>query len=259
MTADPKQDPATKILIVDDVASIRVTIVEYMRASGYRAEEASSFATARRALKALKPDIVVLDLGLGDGDGRDLIDEINGAGAAAIIVSSRTEPSARIECLELGAHDYMTKPIELRELLLRIRRTVDYLQVSRARNASVWSAHGIKVDHARRVIMPTAGRKTVPITTNEFALLRYLASRPNQICERLELAKRAGIGMLGEDSRAIDVAMSRLRKKLQEAGYALQIRSKRGAGYLMETPNDPEGSGPDDPGRSTQNIAKNST
>lgn len=217
-----------------------------MRASGFRADEASSLATARRALKALKPDIVLLDLGLGDGDGRDLIDEVNAAGAAAIIISAQSEPAARIECLELGAQDYMSKPIELRELLLRIRRTLDHLQVSRAQNASLWSAHGVRVDHARRVILPTTNRKPIPITTNEFALLRYLASRPNQICERFELARRAGIGAHGEDSRAIDVAMSRLRKKLKDAGYIIRIRSQRGIGYSLETTADNDASGSDE-------------
>jgi DNA-binding response OmpR family regulator len=98
---------------------------------------------------------------------------------------------------------------------------------------AVWSQRGIRIDPAQRTILPTGNGKPIPITPIEFRLLRVLTEKEHHLWERAELAVKIGVRSPAGDSRALDVAVSRLRRKLQDAGYRSSIESVRGMGYLF--------------------------
>jgi len=111
----------TRVLLVEDSESVRQMIGEYLRNNGMQVDNAWSIAAARRSLDLFKPDLVLLDLSLEDGEAFDLLTAIARAEIPCIVVSARESAIDRVLSLELGAQDYIVKPVELRELLLRIR------------------------------------------------------------------------------------------------------------------------------------------
>jgi two-component system phosphate regulon response regulator OmpR len=151
-----------------------------------------------------------------------------------MVISARSQALDRVISLEKGAHDYMTKPIELRELLLRMRRMMASQSIVSSPNETIWAFGEIKVDQALRAIIPASGNKNVPITAMEFKLLRMFTSRAGRVVDRAELAKVIGVRSV-EVSRALDISVSRLRKKLRDAGYEVNLRSVRGSGYLFSS------------------------
>ncbi|MEN9707654.1 MAG: transcriptional regulatory protein OmpR, partial [Pseudomonadota bacterium] len=206
----------------------------YLSNNGMKVFEADTVSAGRRAVSLLKPQIVLLDLGLEDGDGIDLLPEIVNQKIPCMVISARSQALDRVISLEKGAHDYMTKPIELRELLLRMRRMMSTQAIVSSPNETIWAFGEIKVDQALRAIIPASGTKNVPITAMEFKLLRMFTSRAGRVVDRAELAKVIGVRSV-EVSRALDISVSRLRKKLRDAGYEVNLRSVRGSGYLFSS------------------------
>jgi DNA-binding response OmpR family regulator len=227
-----------RILIVEDSAALRQLIASYLRTNGMQVDLAWSLQGARRALKIFKPELVILDLGLEDGDGYDLIADITAAGAPCIVISARERPIDRILSLELGADDYMTKPIELRELLLRLRRLARLITPNGSGNASnIVEFHNVKLDIANREVVRANGQPGNRLTAAEFRLLRLFLETPGEVIARATIAKKVLNKSWIENSRAIDVLVSKLRRKLETGGGELTLRNVRGTGYMLETPN----------------------
>lgn len=223
-----------RVVLIEDSEPIRQMISVYLSNNGMKVFEADTVSAGRRAVNLLKPQIVLLDLGLEDGDGIDLLPEIVNQKIPCMVISARSQALDRVISLEKGAHDYMTKPIELRELLLRMRRMMATQVVAASPNETIWAFGEIKVDQALRAIIPSNGGKNVPITAMEFKLLRMFTSRAGRVVDRAELAKVIGVRSV-EVSRALDISVSRLRKKLRDAGYEVNLRSVRGSGYLFSS------------------------
>lgn len=223
-----------RVVLIEDSEPIRQMISVYLSNNGMKVFEADTVSAGRRAVNLLKPQIVLLDLGLEDGDGIDLLPEIVNQKIPCMVISARSQALDRVISLEKGAHDYMTKPIELRELLLRMRRMMSTQAVAASPNETIWAFGEIKVDQALRAIIPSNGGKNVPITAMEFKLLRMFTSRAGRVVDRAELAKVIGVRSV-EVSRALDISVSRLRKKLRDAGYEVNLRSVRGSGYLFSS------------------------
>ena len=231
-----------RVVLIEDSEPVRQMISVYLTNNGMKVFEADTVNAGRRAVNLLKPQIVLLDLGLEDGDGIDLLPEIVNQKIPCMVISARSQALDRVISLEKGAHDYMTKPIELRELLLRMRRMMATQTITTSPNETVWAFGEIKVDQALRAIIPANGGKNVPITAMEFKLLRMFTSRAGREVDRAELAKVIGVRSV-EVSRALDISVSRLRKKLRDAGYDVNLRSVRGSGYLFSSDAIPLGEG----------------
>ena len=234
MTVQNAGASQARVVLIEDSEPVRQMISVYLTNNGMKVFEADTVSAGRRAVNLLKPQIVLLDLGLEDGDGIDLLPEIVNQKIPCMVISARSQALDRVISLEKGAHDYMTKPIELRELLLRMRRMMSTQAVTSSPNETVWAFGDIKVDQALRAIIPSTGGKNVPITAMEFKLLRMFTSRAGRVVDRTELAKVIGVRSV-EVSRALDISVSRLRKKLRDAGYEVNLRSVRGSGYLFSS------------------------
>lgn len=234
MSLQPASTNSPRVVLIEDSEPIRQMISLYLTNNGMKVFEADTVSAGRRAVSLLKPQIVLLDLGLEDGDGIDLLPEIVGQKIPCMVISARSQALDRVISLEKGAHDYMTKPIELRELLLRMRRMITAQTTATTTNDTIWTFGEIKVDQALRAIITANGTKNVPITAMEFKLLRTFASRAGRVVDRAELAKVIGVRSV-EVSRALDISVSRLRKKLRDAGYEVNLRSVRGSGYLFSS------------------------
>ncbi|WP_073973530.1 response regulator [Erythrobacter donghaensis] len=227
-------DSPSAILVVDDDASIRDAIADFLGMHGYAVRAAENAAACDRALAAAPADLIVLDVMMPGEDGLSLCRRLGASGTPILMLSALDAVTDRIVGLEVGAWDYMTKPFEPRELLARVRAL---LRRPAADRGATGSASGDALTFAgwwfdveqRRLRAPSGN--PLMLTEGEHALLAAFVRRPGRVLSRdvlLDLAR--GVDAAPYD-RAIDIAVSRLRRKLAEADPAPLIETVRGAGY----------------------------
>ena len=231
----PSAPPSPAILIVDDDKGLRVEIADYLSKHGYAAHTAENAEAMEAVLRAHPIQLIVLDVMMPGEDGLSICRRLSdGDGPPIVIMSAMGEAIDRIVGLELGADDYLPKPCSPRELLARIRSVLRRGEERpRASSGYTYEFAGFHLDVVRRQLHAPAG-VAVLLTEGEFSLLTSFIERPGQILTRDELIERAR----GTDSdvfdRAIDVQVSRLRRKLSSAGQGEIIRTIRGAGYMFD-------------------------
>lgn len=229
MTTTAKlQERAAHILVVDDDDRIRTLLKRYLTENGYRTSVAKDGAEARDLLGSVDFDLLILDVMMPGLSGFDLTEKIRAASNVPILLlTARGMPEDRIEGLERGADDYLSKPFEPRELLLRI-------------NALLRRAHPVKRD--RQVLQfgattfePGRGElrragELVKLTAGELALLRVLAAKPGEAISRTALAEQTQTPM----ERSIDVQITRIRKKIEDDPRTpIYLQTVRGVGYML--------------------------
>lgn len=240
---EPNPSPESKgarlphVLVVDDDPEIGALLQRYLSSQGLRISVAESGAQVRVAMNAPDFDVVLLDLGLPDEDGLNLMRDLrNRWHGPVIIVSGRGDSVERVVGLELGADDYVTKPFDLRELLARIRSVMRRAQPAAAAEPPArrgFEFEGLRLDVLSRRLTDHAGTE-IPLTTGEFDLLHVFLLRPHQVLSRDQLMNAVHGREAGPFDRAIDVQIGRLRRKLQtDAARPELIKSVRGAGYLL--------------------------
>ena len=223
--------PST-ILVVDDDASIRDAIADFLGGHGYAVRTARNAAACDHELAQAPVDLIVLDVMMPGEDGLSLCRRLAPAGTAILMLSALDAVTDRIVGLEVGAWDYLTKPFEPRELLARVRALLRRPGAERAdpgTNDGV-SFAGWWLDMEQRRLRDPAGRP-LALSEGEHALLAAFVRRPGRILTRdalLDLAR--GLDATSYD-RAIDIAVSRLRRKLGDADPAPLIETVRGVGY----------------------------
>jgi two-component system, OmpR family, response regulator len=229
--------PAVRILMVDDDPGIRDVVSEFLGRHGYAVETAGDAAEMEAALAHGPVDLVVLDVMLPGEDGLAICRRLAGPdGPAIIMLSAMGEETDRIVGLELGADDYLPKPCNPRELLARVRAVLRRRQEPRTSEGELGAGcefAGWRLDLVRRELRSPQG-VIVNLSSGEFTLLRAFVERPQRVLTRdrlLDLAR-------GPDSdaydRAIDVQISRLRKKLDDGSSGVElIRTIRNEGYLF--------------------------
>ncbi|MDI6625793.1 MAG: response regulator [Brevundimonas sp.] len=226
-------EAAPRILVVDDDPGIREVLTEYLSQHGYAAEGAATAAEMDRAIAARTPDLIVLDLMMPGEDGLSVCRRIAGKGPPIVMLSAMGEDTDRIIGLELGADDYLAKPCNPRELLARVRAVLRRPRESAEADGPCLAFAGWRLDLLRRELMRPDGQ-LVALSAGEFALLRAFAERPGRIMTRDQLLERAR----GADSdvfdRAMDVQISRLRKKLDDGSGLEMIQTLRGEGYMFD-------------------------
>jgi DNA-binding response OmpR family regulator len=226
------------VLVVDDDVSIRHMVTAYFNDNGLRASAVSGRQGLLRALSTREPDLVILDLNLGEDDGLELLRDMRTRSIVPVIVitGNRRDEIDQVLGLELGADDYITKPFSLRQLLARShavlrRRTMDSLDNSKTRECT-FRFEGWTFDQRRRLLTAPDGA-IVPLTKSDFTLLSAFVAKPRQILSREHLLQATRVFENAVD-RSIDVQILRLRRKLEvDPRLPRFIRTERGIGYTF--------------------------
>ena len=237
-------DAPVPLLMVEDDANVASTLAERLRGSGFDVTHATTVAAARAAIERGAFALALLDVGLPDGSGLDVarILQQRSPGTAIVFLTAYGTPEDRIQGLELGADDYVTKPFVFRELLLRLNnalRRARELQRPGAATEGPVRIGRASVDF-RRFTAEVDG-VAHPLTHKECAVLRLLAERPGVAVSRDEILDRAWSAEEFPTQRTVDNFIVRLRKLVEhDPAHPRTIRSIRGVGYLFEasTPND---------------------
>ena len=220
-------DDAPHLLVVDDDRRIRDLLSRFLFAEGYRVTTADSASDARAKLESLSFDLLILDVMMPHESGLDFARSLrNESHVPILMLTARAEPEHRIEGLETGVDDYLAKPFEPRELLLRVSNV---LRRGGASPSTGEVRMGEFVFHVSRGELRREN-ETIRLTERERELLRYFAQRPGMPVSRLELAKDADSG--GE--RAVDVQINRLRRKIEhDPANPVYLQTVRGKGYIL--------------------------
>jgi two-component system OmpR family response regulator len=240
VTADAKPTPpavegAARVLIVDDDADIRSGLADVFARAGFRASTAADAAAMDRVLEADGADLVVLDLMMPGEDGLSAARRLAARGwPPVIMLSALGDDADRIVGLEVGADDYLAKPCNPRELVARARAVLRRARDAEARRGAAEAVRfaGFRFDFARRELVDPDG-VLVTLSTGEFRLLRAFIERPQRVLSRDQLLDLAFSSDSDVFDRAVDVQVSRLRKKLERDGVGELIRTVRGEGYLF--------------------------
>ncbi|MBB3859543.1 two-component system KDP operon response regulator KdpE [Novosphingobium hassiacum] len=226
----PKTGGVT-ILVVDDEPAIRRLLRASLTRVGYTVVEAG---TAREALAALhidKPEVVLLDLGLPDRDGLEMIPLIRTAGVAVIVVSARDATEQKVAALDLGADDYVSKPFDSDEVLARIRAALRHRLASETAVPVVYSGE-VEIDLGARIVR-RAGEE-VHLTPKEYAMLAELAKSPGRVVTHSQLLKAVWGPGHESDVEYLRVAARGIRRKLESDPAQPQlIRNEPGVGYRL--------------------------
>lgn len=230
---DRMTDLPTHILIVEDEADIRRFVRLTLETEGHTVHEAATLQRGLIEAGTRRPDLVVLDLGLPDGDGVDLIRELRTWSAMPVIVlSARSAEASKIAALDAGADDYLVKPFGAGELLARVRAQLRRSQTLAGNGAPqpVIQFGDITVDLVRR----TVERQGQPLhlTPIEYRLLTHLASQPDRVITHQQLLKAVWGPGHAEDTHYVRVHLANLRKKVEDnASMPRHLRTEAGVGY----------------------------
>jgi two-component system phosphate regulon response regulator OmpR len=223
------------LLIVDDDERIRGLLQKFLVKAGFLVSAARDAAHARRLLEGLEFDMIVLDVMMPGEDGISLCRSLRSRIATPILLlTAKAETSDRIAGLEAGADDYLAKPFEPKELLLRINailRRVPESEVEPVR-PKVLHLGPIRYDIERGEMWQ--GEDLVRLTATETQLMRIFSGRPGEALSRTELVEELGRGGGQSQERAVDVQITRLRRKLEvDPKQPRYLQTVRGAGYML--------------------------
>ena len=228
-----KQGP--RILLIDDEESIQQTLGAVLPVAGYTVYQAREGKEGVRRVPLVRPDLVLLDLGLPDMDGRDVIQQLRERSIAPIIVISvRDEESEKVRCLDTGAHDYVTKPFTMPELLARMRAS---LRSVNAMQNDVFVVSDLKVDLERREVF--VGETSVKLTATEYDLLKVLVHHAGKVRTHQQLIRELfGRTHYQDVLHLLRVTVSHLRRKLQPDPLKPRyIVTEPGVGYRLRIEN----------------------
>jgi two-component system KDP operon response regulator KdpE len=224
------------VLLVEDDAPTRFTVGENLRGHGYRVAEAGSIAEAMRAWDGDRPDLILLDLGLPDGDGATLIRRVrHDTTTPILILSARDQEGDKVGALDAGADDYLTKPFGLAELRSRIAAVLRRAAGPAAEADGTIELGPIRLDSTKR--MATVGGAPVDLTPREYELLKTLLANRGRLVTKQRLLRAVwGTAYAGEE-HYLHVYVSRLRRKLEAAdpggGTRGLIVAEPGIGYRV--------------------------
>jgi DNA-binding response OmpR family regulator len=224
-----------RVLVIDDEAQIRVVLRAYLEREGYVVEEAASGAAGVGLVGTFAPDLVLLDIGLPDLDGLEVLRQIRMTSQVyVVLVTARADEVDLLVGLNVGADDYITKPFSPREVVARtkavLRRGRLTPEAPTPAVSAAWMFPGLTIDPERREVRTTGG--LVELSALEFDLLSALASSPGRVFSRAQLLERVwGYAFFG-DERVVDVHIRNVRRALDDdATSPAIIGTVRGVGY----------------------------
>lgn len=224
------------ILVVEDDSSVKNLITTTLKAHDYRYLTAQNGAAAILEASSHNPDIVLLDLGLPDMDGGDVIRKIRSwSNMPIIVISARSEDTDKIEALDAGADDYLTKPFSVEELLARLRvtqRRLLMIQNTSMAEASVFTNGQLRIDYAAGCAY--LGGEELHLTPIEYKLLCLLSKNVGKVLTHTFITHNIWGSSWDNDIASLRVFMATLRKKIEkEPGSAQYIQTHIGVGYRM--------------------------
>ena len=224
---------AARILIVDDEPPIRRLLRTSLVAQGFEVIEAASGHQALAEIDAAKPDLVILDLGLPDIQGQELIRILRDRGSSMpiLVLSSRADETGKVEALDLGADDYVTKPFGTDELLARIRTALRH-RLQQQGEKPVFSSGDLSVDLVRRVVRVQDAE--VKLSPKEYDILRMLVAHAGKVLTHRMLLKEVWGGET--DVQYLRIYIRQLRQKIEADPERPQhIITETGIGYRLKT------------------------
>ncbi len=223
-----------KVLIVDDEAAILKFLRPALEANGYDVMSTGTVADAKRLIALSAPDLVVLDLGLPDGDGKDVIKSVREWSDTPIIVlSARDREAEKISALDLGADDYVNKPFGVGELLARVRTATRH-RMKRHDETAVLRIGDLEIDNVRHRVL-RAGAE-IKLTPKEFELLSFLARHAGKVITHRQILTAVWGPAHNEDTQYLRVYVGQLRQKIEAQPDDPQfILTEPGIGYRMNS------------------------
>ncbi len=220
-----------KVLIVEDQRRLGLMLKQGLADAGYTVGFTASCAGARDALCETSYDAIVLDLGLPDGDGLDLLQQWRKSGfnEPVIILSARDAVQDRIKGLDVGADDYLPKPFSLPELLARLR---SLLRRQANVKDTIMEHRGIRMDLVGRTTHYHG--ESIDLTSREFALLEIFMQNPGRILTRTLICEKVWSSPYEVDANLLDVYMSKLRAKFEAKDDKPMFKTVRGVGYKLQ-------------------------
>jgi two-component system KDP operon response regulator KdpE len=224
-----------RVLLVDDEASIQRAVGPLLRARGYELDVAGTGAEALRAFADRPPDLIILDLGLPDMEGTEVCRRIRAESAVPIVVlSARGAESDKVNALDLGADDYVTKPFGPEELLARIRVALRRVQSADDREKGQLKAGDLTIDYDRRRVL--RGETEIRLTPKEFELLSFLARNHDRVLTHRIILKEIWGSNAVEQPEHLWTLVAQLRKKIEpDAANPRYVLSEPWVGYRFVT------------------------
>ena len=224
-----------RILVVDDEPQIVRFLRPALDAAGYEMLEASTGADALRKAATLAPDIMILDLGLPDMDGKDIVSRVRAFSELPILIlSARDRESEKIAALDLGADDYVEKPFRIGELLARIRTALRH-HGRTDRQIERITTQGLEIDFVHRVVRRNG--EAIKLTPKEYDLLTILARNTGKVLTHRALLTAVWGPAHADDTQYLRVFIGQLRGKVEENGdKPVHIQTEPGVGYRFSDP-----------------------
>jgi DNA-binding response OmpR family regulator len=218
------------ILVVDDEPQIVQLVRDYLEHGGFKVLTAADGQSAVRTAATLRPDLVILDLGLPGVDGLDVTRSLRRSGEVPIIMlTARTDESDKLVGLELGADDYVTKPFSPKELVARVRSVLRRTDAAKS-PADVIRVADVELDVPRMQV--TVGKRSVELTQTEFQLLATMARQPGRVFSRAQLLNAVHGVAFESYERAIDAHIKNIRRKLEPGPHNPKyLQTVFGVGY----------------------------
>ena len=223
------------VLVIDDEPPIRRLLRTTLTAAGYRVAEAEDAAGALHALGAHPPDLVILDLGLPDRGGIELIGEIRkGSLVPIVVLSARHDERSMVEALDLGADDYVAKPFGMAELMARLRAALRHALQAQG-ELPVFLSGDLSVDLVRRQV--TRGGHEIRLSPKEFDLLRHLVMHAGKVLTHRHLLREVWGPAQADEVQYLRVLIRGLRQKLEpDPARPSHILTEPGVGYRLQLP-----------------------
>lgn len=226
--------PAQHVLIVDDEPAILRFLRTSLTANGYLVEEAEDGTTALKLARRNPTDVVVLDLGLPDIDGFEVIRQLREGGSVLpiIVLSSRTDEAGKVKALDLGADDYLSKPFGVDELLARIRAALRH-RLQQQGERPIFKSGDLTVDLVRRLV--TVRGAEVKLSPREYEILRLLVAHAGKVLTHRFILKEVWGGET--DVQYLRIYIRALRQKIEAVSERPQhIQTEQGVGYRLRVP-----------------------
>ena len=216
-----------RIGLCEDDAELRSVLVRALRDEGFEVRATSTGHEAVEAFSAVPPDLLVLDIGLPDADGRDVCQALRARGVAApvLFLTARDALPDRLSGFHAGGDDYLTKPFALAELLVRVRALLRRVPVGPP------TVGGLRLDPVEHAV--GVGDERVSLTPTEFRLLAALAARPGEAVRRASLVGAAWPDGAIVHDNTLDAYIARIRRKLRDLGAPEALETARGVGYTL--------------------------
>lgn len=223
------------VLVIEDEPEIRRFLRTMLPAQGFRLLEATTGGEGLTEAKARTPDLILLDLGLPDLDGTEVIRQVREWTTTPIIVlSARDQEQMKVEALDKGADDYVTKPFGIHELLARMRTALRHVARVTDAGDSVFSVEGFRIDLGRRQVF-VAG-KEIHLTPIEYKLLTALVRHAGKVLTHRQLLKEVWGPLHVEESHYLRVYMRQLRNKVEtNPAHPRYLVTELGVGYRLRT------------------------